>query len=54
MMVFFCCGVFGLIGFSGKEGCEVENFVFMVVFVDYYKDDWWFESEFVFVFCEVG
>ncbi len=54
MTVLPCCGVFGLIGFSGKVGREAENLAFMVPLVDHYKDDWWFESQYAFALSEVG
>ncbi len=54
MTVMPCCGVFGLIGFSGKVGREAENLAFMAAVADHYKDDWWFDSLYAFALCEVG
>lgn len=48
------CGVFGLIGFSGRDGREAENLAFMESVAGYYVDDWWFESQMAFSLCEVG
>lgn len=49
-----CCGVFGLIGFSGRVGREAENLAFMQPLARHYAGDWWFESQFAFALCEVG
>ena len=54
MMVLPCCGVFGLIGFSGREGREAENLAFMASLAPHYAGDWWFESLYAFALCEVG
>lgn len=48
------CGVFGLIGFSGRVGREAENLAFMESVAQHYVDDWWFESQMAFSLCEVG
>lgn len=48
------CGVFGLIGFSGRVGREAENLAFMESVARHYVDDWWFESQLAFSMCEVG
>lgn len=48
------CGVFGLIGFSGRLGREAENLAFMESVASHYVDDWWFESQMAFSLCEVG
>jgi Tfp pilus assembly protein PilF len=49
-----CCGVFSLIGFSGKPGREAEHLAFTSALASSYGDDWWFESQFAFAQCEVG
>lgn len=49
-----CCGVFGLIGFSGRVGREEENMQFMAELHSHYEGDWWFESQYAFALCEVG
>lgn len=54
MMVQPCCGVFGLIGFSGRTGREQENYEFMRQLQAAYADDWWFMSQYAFALCEVG
>ena len=54
MLVQPCCGVFGLIGFSGRTGREQENLDFMAALHRHYDGDWWFESQFAFAMCETG
>ena len=54
LMLSPCCGVFGLIGFSGRANREQENAEFMAQFVDNYQDDWWFNSQYAFALCEIG
>lgn len=49
-----CCGVFGLIGFSGRVGREQENADFMAVLQPHYDGDWWFDSQYAFALCEIG
>lgn len=49
-----CCGVFGLIGFSGKAGREAEQLAFLAALAPHYGDDWWFESLFAFAQVEAG
>ena len=49
-----CCGVFGLIGFSGRAGREQENADFMAPLAKHYAGDWWFESQYAFALCEIG
>lgn len=49
-----CCGVFGLIGFSGRLGREQENADFMAALQPSYQGDWWFESQYAFALCEIG
>jgi tetratricopeptide (TPR) repeat protein len=49
-----CCGVFGLIGFSGRAGREAENLAFMAPLAPHYVGDWWFESQYAFALAEVG
>lgn len=54
MVVAPACGVFGLIGFSGRVGREAENLAFMESVAHHYVGDWWFESQMAFALCEVG
>jgi len=54
LMVLPCCGVFGLIGFSGRVGREQENPDFMTALKDHYAGDWWFGSQYAFALCETG
>ena len=54
MVVAPACGVFGLIGFSGRVGREAENLAFMESVAAHYIGDWWFESQMAFSLCEVG
>ena len=49
-----CCGVFGLIGFSGRVGREQENADFMAALQPHYDGDWWFDSQYAFALCETG
>lgn len=49
-----CCGVFGLIGFSGRVGREQENTDFMAALQPHYEGDWWFDSQYAFALCEIG
>lgn len=49
-----CCGVFGLIGFSGRTDREQENLEFMAAFRKHYTEDWWFESQYAFALCETS
>jgi tetratricopeptide (TPR) repeat protein len=44
-------GVFGLIGFSGKAGREVEQLAVLQPFASAYGDDWWFRT--VLAFAEI-
>jgi len=44
-------GVFGLIGFSGKTGREVEQLAVIKPFASTYGDDWWFRT--VLAFAEI-
>lgn len=54
MAVLPCCGVYGLIGFSGRVGREAENLAFMTMLERHYGKDWWFDSQFAFALLEVG
>lgn len=44
-------GVFGLIGFSGKAGREVEQLDMLAPFATHYGEDWWFRT--VLAFAEI-
>ncbi|WP_426409244.1 tetratricopeptide repeat protein [Bradyrhizobium ganzhouense] len=44
-------GVFGLIGFSGKSGREVEQLALLEPLAKHYGDDWWFRT--VLAFAEI-
>lgn len=47
-------GVFGLIGFSGQVGREIEQLAFMESFASHYGDDWWYLTQLAFAQIEVG
>jgi tetratricopeptide (TPR) repeat protein len=49
-----CTGVFGLIGFSGREGREAELLALLEPLAQVYGDDWWFTSALAFAQVEVG
>jgi pentatricopeptide repeat protein len=48
------CGVFGLIGFSGRVGREPEQLALLEPLVADYGDDWWFLSAYAFALLEMG
>lgn len=47
-------GVFGLIGFSGRQEREPELHEFLRALAPAYGSDWWFESMLAFAACECG
>jgi tetratricopeptide (TPR) repeat protein len=47
-------GVFGLIGFSGRQGREEELYEFLAGLAPHYGDDWWFTCVHAFAACETG
>lgn len=47
-------GVFGLIGFSGRQGRETELYELLHELAPAYGDDWWFASMLAFAACECG
>lgn len=47
-------GVFGLIGFSGHQDREAEQYEMLRDLATYYGDDWWFDGAFAFAACEFG
>lgn len=47
-------GVFGLIGFSGRQGRETELYELLRALAPAYGDDWWFLSMLAFAACECG
>jgi tetratricopeptide (TPR) repeat protein len=49
-----CTGVFGLIGFSGREGREAELLALLEPLVSVYGEDWWFTSAHAFAQVEAG
>lgn len=49
-----CCGVFGLIGFSGQPGREAEQLAFTSGLARHYGDDWWFLGQHAFSQVEAG
>ncbi|WP_417516037.1 tetratricopeptide repeat protein [Minwuia sp.] len=49
-----CCGVFGLIGFSGQRGREAEQLAFTTSLLPDYGDDWWFLGQHAFSQVEAG
>ena len=46
--------VFGLIGFSGKVGREVEQLAILEPFATHYGDDWWYRTQLAFAQIELG
>jgi len=47
-------GVFGLIGFSGRQARESELYELFSALAPQYGDDWWFGSALAFAACECG
>lgn len=47
-------GVFGLIGFSGRQGREPEQVAFLEALRPHLAGDWWFQSVYAFALEEVG
>ena len=47
-------GVFGLIGFSGRQGREPEQVEFLEPLRRHLADDWWFQSVYAFALEEMG
>lgn len=47
-------GVFGLIGFSGRQEREEELYRFLSGLASHYGDDWWFQCVHAFAACETG
>jgi tetratricopeptide (TPR) repeat protein len=47
-------GVFGLIGFSGRQGREPEQVEFLDALAPHLADDWWFQSVYAFALEEHG
>ena len=47
-------GVFGLIGFSGRQEREEELYGFLSGLAPHYGDDWWFRCVHAFAACESG
>ncbi len=49
-----CSSVFGLIGFSGRAGREVEQVELLDSLAPHYGDDWWFGAMHAFALAETG
>jgi hypothetical protein len=47
-------GVFGLIGFSGRQEREAELYDLLAPLAPHYGADWWFDSMLAFAACESG
>src|SRR5262245_433565 len=47
-------GVFGLIGFSGRQEREPEQLAFLEVLRPHLADDWWFQAVYAFALEEMG
>ena len=47
-------GVFGLIGFSGRQEREAELYDLLAPLAKHYGEDWWFDSMLSFAACESG
>ena len=48
------CGVFGLIGFSGRRERESEQTALLEPLAEAYGDDWWFLTSYAFALVEIG
>ena len=46
--------VFGLIGFSGRVGREIEQLAMLKPFEKHYADDWWYRTQLAFAQIELG
>jgi len=46
--------VFGLIGFSGRVGREVEQLAMIAPFEKHFGDDWWYRTQLAFAQIELG
>jgi hypothetical protein len=46
--------VFGLIGFSGKVGRELDQLAILEPLAKYYGDDWWYRTQLAFAQIELG
>ena len=49
-----CSSVFGLIGFSGRAGREIEQRDLLDSLAPHYDDDWWFNAQHAFALIESG
>ena len=49
-----CSSVFGLIGFSGRAGREIEQRDLLDSLAPHYDDDWWFNAQHAFALVESG
>ena len=49
-----CSSVFGLIGFSGRPGREMEQVALLDSVANAYGDDWWFNAQHAFALVETG
>jgi len=49
-----CVGVFGLIGFSGRQGREAEQLAFTAGLTPHYGEDWWMLGSHAFSQVEAG
>lgn len=47
-------GVFGLLGFSGRQNREAEQVELLQPLLEAYGDDWWFLSAYAFALIEYG
>ena len=47
-------GVYGLIGFSGRQEREAELYDLLAPLAKHYGEDWWFDSMLAFAACESG
>lgn len=47
-------GVFGLVGFSGRQEREPEQYELLARYAPQYGGDWWFQCVFAFAACELG
>jgi pentatricopeptide repeat protein len=48
------CGVFGLVGFSGRVNREPEQLALLAPLAEHYGEDWWFLSAHAFALLEMG
>ena len=54
MIASLATGVFGLIGFSGRQERETEQVAFLEALRPHLDNDWWFQALYAFALAEIG